>query len=101
MDDDRSPVAGHDCTDHTSQRVLSAVAGRPGHRHAPDGPPGCLPLYLERRERGARDSVFARLRAREIESPKFFTLGHAFKALWDREPWLQEYSCSVLRHALR
>ena len=38
---------------------------------------------------------------RRIESPTFFALGLAFKALWDAEPWLHDYSDAVVRDTLK
>ena len=49
----------------------------------------------------AQEIPYSHACGREIGSPTLFTLGHAFEALWDCEPWLQEYSCSVLRYSLR
>ena len=38
----------------------------------------------------ARELGFEHAAGRAIERPTFFTLGKAFKALWDRETWLHE-----------
>ena len=38
---------------------------------------------------------------RRIESPTFLSLGLAFKALWDAEPWLRDYSYAVVRYKLK
>ena len=49
----------------------------------------------------AQEIPYSHACGREIEAPTFFALGHALEALRDCEPWLQEYSFSVLRYTLR
>ena len=48
----------------------------------------------------ARELQYSHACGRMIESPTFFTLGKAFKALWDAEPWLRNHSYAVLRYTL-
>ena len=38
---------------------------------------------------------------RRIESPTFFTLGKAFKTLWDQTDWLRMHSYTIVRYTLR
>ena len=49
----------------------------------------------------ARELHYSHAAGRTLESPTFFTLGKAFKALWDRETWLHEYSYAILRYTLK
>ena len=49
----------------------------------------------------ARELQFEHAAGRAIERPTFFTLGKAFKALWDRETWLHEYSYDIVRYTLK
>ena len=51
--------------------------------------------------REARELQYSHACGRSVEAPTFFTFGNAFKALRDREPWLQEHSYSVLRYTLK
>ncbi len=48
----------------------------------------------------ARELQYSHACGRKVEAPTFFTLGTAFKALWDAEPWLQDHSYAVLRYTL-
>ena len=38
---------------------------------------------------------------RPIDSPSFFTLGKAFRQLWDDVPWLRDLPYAVVRYALK
>ena len=49
----------------------------------------------------AREIQYSHACGRRIESPTFFTLGNAFKVLWDQTDWLREYSYSILRYTLK
>ncbi len=49
----------------------------------------------------AREIQYSHACRRTIESPTFFTLGKAFKALWDAERCLQSYSYAVVRDPLK
>ena len=49
----------------------------------------------------AREIQYAHACGRRIESPTFFTLGTAFKTLWDQTDWLRKHSYSILRYTLR
>ena len=49
----------------------------------------------------AREIQYAHAGGRRIESPTFFTLGNAFKTLWDQTDWLRKHSYTILRYTLR
>ncbi len=48
----------------------------------------------------AREIQYEHARGRKIESPTFFTLGTAFKTLWDQTDWLRKHSHTIVRYTL-
>ena len=49
----------------------------------------------------AREIQYQHACGRKIESPTFFTLGTAFKTLWDQTEWLRKHSYTIVRYTLR
>ena len=49
----------------------------------------------------AREIQYSHACGRRIESPTFFTLGTAFKTLWDQTDWLRKHSYTIVRYTLR
>ena len=45
----------------------------------------------------AREIQYEHACGRKIESPTFFTLGTAFKTLWDQTEWLRKHSYTIVR----
>ena len=48
-----------------------------------------------------REIQYSHACGRRVESPTFFTLGNAFKTLWDCKPWLRVNSYTGLRYTLK
>ena len=48
----------------------------------------------------AREIQYEHACGRKIESPTFFTLGTAFKTLWDQTEWLRKHSYTIVRDTL-
>ena len=57
--------------------------------------------YVRNDFKEAREIQYSHACGRRVESPTFFTLGKAFKTLWDFEPWLHDHSYTVLRYTLK
>ncbi len=51
--------------------------------------------------KAAREIQYEHACGRKIESPTFFTLGTAFKTLWDQTEWLRKHSHTIVRYTLR